>query len=445
MVGADDCNGALALERLTVTHAGKYNTAFVGPGGTLLGMESLYSQRRRGGPGVESRREENTMFSRLYHTGQSDRNGLAAAAVERRVCDPSRCRPAGALIVAALAALAPSSSASVTPYLGVQAQLWRPGDGVMKMDYDWARSRFVVQYHYRNTPPEYATIDLATKALTPFATTEGEGYETLLTVLPSAWSSFPQGTTLLPSGGGGKVLAVPPAGGSYTTFAAGLPAGGAGPTHYATVRWDEFGAAGHDLLYANEGTGDVLRINSAGTTVWSSMVRLPDGSPGRPEAVIALGSNPRWGPYQNSILVGENAPSTNVWQLDPTTGAPSQTQLGVDLGRTAESFRVYPFSGGNVALYLSVYNDFNQNTIWQLTNLSAIPNFQPGDLFVAIEEYLGGEVWHVYFDQNNNPVYQKIVDIVGDGFLEDMVFAPVPEPGTWGGALLGALCLLRRR
>jgi len=384
------------------------------------------------------------MFNRLHHTGPSDRNGRAAAAVERPVGDPSRCLPAGALIVAVLVALAPSSIAAVTPYFGVQANLWRPGDGVMKMDYDWVRSRFVVQYHYRNTPPEYATIDLATKALTHYAMTEGRYYETLLTVMPQAWGSFPQGTTLVPSGGGGKVLAIPPGGGSYTTFAAGLPGGGSGPTNYATVRWDEFGAAGNDLLYANEGTGHVVRIDSTGTTVWSSVLSRNDGSLGRPEPVIALGSNPRWGPYQNSILVGENDTTMNVWQLDPTTGASNLVQLGKDLGRTAESFRVYPFSGGNVALYLSVYDDFNQNTIWQLSNLSAIPNLQPGDLFVAIEKFFGGEVWHVYF-QNNNPVYQKIVDIVGDGFLEDMVFAPVPEPATCGGALLGALYLLRRR
>ncbi len=385
------------------------------------------------------------MLNRLYHTGPSGRNGMATAAVERPVRDPNRYPPAGALIVAVLAALPPSSIAAVTPYFGVQATLWRPGDGIMKMDYDWNRGRFVAQYNYRSAPPRYATIDLATKTLTHHATTEGHSFETLLTVMPQAWGSFPQGTTLVPSGGGGKVLAIPPAGGTYTTFAAGLPGGGSGPTNYSTVRWDEFGAAGNDLLYANEGTGHVLRINSSGATVWSSVLKRSDGSLGRPEPVIALGSNPRWGPYQNSILVGENDVTTNCWQLDPTTGASSLVQLGKDLGRTPESFRVYPFSGGNLCLYLSVYRDNNQNTIWQLDNLSAIPNLQPGDLFVGIEESLGGEVWHVYFDQNNKPVYQKIVDIVGDGFLEDMVFAPVPEPGTLGGALLSAMYLLRRR
>jgi len=387
------------------------------------------------------------MLSRQQPTGQSDKNVVFWFSDPRLPGRISSRIGNAAIAVAAFAVFAAPLHAAVWTNYGVQAQLWSSVNGLMKMDYDWTYSRFVVQYNYAYGwgAPQYATIDLATKALTHHAVTSGNGYETLLSVLPTSWAGFAPGTALVPQGGGGAVLAITPSG-TVVPFATGLPGGGAGPTNYSAARWDALGAIGNDLLYTNEGTGHVARIDSTGTPVWVSVVSRPDGLAGRPEPVIALGNNPRWGTYQNSILVGENDATTNVWQLDPVTGAVGFTtpDLGAAIGRTAEAFRIYPFTGSNYALYLSVHSG-SASTIWQLTNLFAIPNLQPGDLFVAVEQSYGGEVWHVYFDATNNLVTQQVAVISGDGFLEDMVFAPIPEPGTAAGALLGFLFLTLRR
>jgi len=354
---------------------------------------------------------------------------------------------AAGLALLAACAVTPNLHATVIPFFGVQAQQWMLSNGGMKMDYDWVRDRFVIQYQYGSIPPRYATIDLTTQAFAHLASTNGMHYETLLTVLPSPWAGYQQGTTFVPRGGGGEIYAIDPSGAPVTTFATGLPGGGAGPTNYSTVRRDDFGVANNDLFYCNEGTGHVVRVNASGNPVWTTMLRRPDSSPARPEAMLVLGSNPRWGPYQNHLLVGENDVVTYNYLVDPGTGAwaPMNPPLGQVIGGTAESFRIYPFSGGNLALYLSLYNG-SASTIWQLTNLGAIPNLQPGDLFVARETVLGGEVWHVYFDPQNQLVAQQVVSISGDGYLEDMVFAPVPEPSSavllW--AALSA-ALLRRR
>lgn len=335
----------------------------------------------------------------------------------------------------------------MTPFFGVQAQQWALSSGGMKMDYDWVRDRFVIQYQYPSTPPQYATIDLMTKAIAPLATmSSGLFYETLLTVLPSSWAGYPQGTVMVPRGGGGEIFAINPNGTPVTTFATGLPLGGTGPTYYSTVRRDDFGVANYDLFYANEGTGHVVRVNASGNAAWGTVLRRPDGVAARPEAMIVLGSSPRWGPYQNHVLVGENAAVTDNYMVDPATGVWSYMSpaLGQVMGGTAESFRVYPFSGGNLALYVSLYNN-GASSIWQLTNLTAIPGLQPGDLFVARETLYGGEVWHVYFDAQSQLVAQQILTVNGEGFLEDMVFAPVPEPGSALLLLAGVLPSRRRR
>jgi len=97
--------------------------------------------------------------------------------------------PAARTLCCALVAVfagARAVHAAVTPFFGVQAQQWVVSNTGMKMDYDWVRDRFVIQYLYGQAPPHYATIDLMTKAIAPLATTAGYHYETLLTVLPSA-------------------------------------------------------------------------------------------------------------------------------------------------------------------------------------------------------------------------------------------------------------------
>ena len=310
-----------------------------------------------------------------------------------------------------------------TTYYGVNATLWAQPSGNMKMDYDHVRQRFVLQYNYSTSPPQYGTIDLNTQNFSHFFTGWGSFQETLLTVLPTNWAGYSQGTTFVPRAGGGEIYAVDP-NGNATLFASGLPSGGSGDL-YSTVRWDSFGVANHDMFYANAGTGDVVRLDSNGNVVWQTTLR--DGQqPAAPEPMIVLGSNPRWGPFQNKLLVGQNSVSATFFVLDPATGQVEES-LQSSIGGSLESFRSFPFTGGDWALYVSVFG----SGIYQLTNLSNIPNLQPGDLFVARELVYGGEVWHVYWDSSTNSfVTQLIADFQGLGFLEDMVFAPIPEPSS---------------
>jgi hypothetical protein len=316
----------------------------------------------------------------------------------------------------------------------------------MKLDYDHVRQRFVVQYNYQGqggTPPVYGTIDLNTKAFSHFFNGWGTPQnETLLYILPQNWGSYSQGTTFVPKSSGGEIYAVDPFG-NATQFASGLPSSGIGPTYYSTVRWDEFGVANNDMFYANEGTGHVVRLNSSGSVVWQTVLRDSNGQPFRPEGMIVLGNNPRWGPYQNKVVVGENTPNNPIFLVDPATG--NYTIATSPIPRTPESLRIFPYTGSNWALYVSIYG----GGIYQLKNFSGIPNLQPGDLFIAQEEPSGGKVYHVYWDSNTNSfVTQLVADFNGLGFLEDMVFAPVPEPSSLlilvGFAGLGRLVRRRR-
>lgn len=342
-----------------------------------------------------------------------------------------------------LGVFSPVAWSQVTTYYGVSASLWTTTPtGNMKMDYDHVRGRFVLQYNYSTStaPPVYGTIDLATKAFSHLAQTSGENYETLLTVLPNNWAGYSQGTTFVARGGGGEIYAIDPITGSYSTFATGLPSGGSG-THYTTVRWDSFGVANNDLFYANEGTGEVVRLNSFGVIVWQTT--LMDGQQhARPEAMIVLGSNPRWGPLQNTLVIGQNSASTRFFVLDPSTG---QVVLSLQsaLGGSLESFRILPT--GSWALYVSLYG----KGIYQLTGLSSIPGLQPGDLFIARETSGGGEIWHAYWNTTTGGfVTQKIAEFnLSGAFLEDMVFAPVPEPSSLlclVGLLIPTMRRLRR-
>lgn len=330
--------------------------------------------------------------------------------------------------------------AGYTGYYGVSIEPWATNiPGNMKMDYDARRDRFVVQYDYTRTPPQYGTLDLHTREFRHFATPpEGGFQETLLMVLPNDWGRYQQGTTLVPRAGGGAIYAIDP-NGNLSTFVEGLPAGGVGDL-YATVRWDSFGIANNDIFYCNAGSGDVVRLDADGNIVWQTT--LFDGQrSAAPEPMIVLGENPRWGWFQNKLLVGQNSMSTTVFMIDPATG--NYQSFTSPIGGSLESFKIYPFSGTDWALYVSIYGA----GIYQITGLTNIPNLQPGDLFVARELLFGGEIWHVYFDgMSRTPRLQKIADF-SNGFLEDMVFAPVPEPasGTLLLGLLGIVTVYRRR
>jgi hypothetical protein len=148
------------------------------------------------------------------------------------------------------------------------------------------------------------------------------------------------------------------------------------------------------------------------------------------------------------VVVGENpyAPASfsMLFLIDPATG--SYTINTSPIPRTPESLRLFPYTGSNWALYVSLHG----GGIYQLKNFSGIPNLQPGDLFIAQEEPSGGKVYHVYWDSNTNSfVTQLIADFSGLGYLEDMVFAPVPEPSSllilFGLAGMGRLVRRRRR
>ncbi|MGC8785534.1 MAG: PEP-CTERM sorting domain-containing protein [Armatimonadota bacterium] len=347
---------------------------------------------------------------------------------------------------------------SVSTSFGVTATLWTSTNGNMKMDYDWVRDRFVIQYLYGSIPPQYATIDLATKTLTHLAqTTSSTYYETLLTVLPTSWNGYSQGTTLVSSGGTGNIFAISPTG-AVSTFTSGLPNTHnwlATPTDYTTVRWDEFGVASNDLFYANEGSGEVSRVDSSGNIVWTTALTYTDQygfrQQGLPEAMIVLGSNPRWGTFQNKVLVGQNYPTSTMFTIDPITG--TFQAVTSPIPGAPESFRLYHSrTGAPLALYVSLYGGGNSQ-IYQITNLNNIPNLQPDDLFIAREALGGGEVYHVYWDNTlNSFVSQQIASFSGPGyFLEDMVFAPqggvVPEPSSlllFSVGTVGVGALLRR-
>jgi hypothetical protein len=330
-----------------------------------------------------------------------------------------------------------------TTYYGVTATEWKTVDGNMKMDYDWVRDRFVVQYQYGSAaPPKYATIDLATKTLTHFAqTTTGTFHETLLTVMPQSWNNYAQGTTFVSSGGSGNIYAIDP-NGTVSVFASGLPSGwnpSATPTRYTTVRWDEYGVANNDMFYANEGGGEVCRVNSTGSIVWTAPLRLPGTlNQALPEAMIVLGANPRWGAFQNSVVVGQNsATDATTFIIDPLNG--SYTTITSPMGYAPESFRVYHSrTGAPLALYVSLYGGANSKII-QLTNFAGVPNLQVDDLFIAREINGGGEIYHVYWDSTANAFQsQLIASFAGPGyFLEDMVFAPVPEPTSLFALMAG--------
>lgn len=93
--------------------------------------------------------------------------------------------------ISVLVVSAARAQVTATTNFGVTATEWTTTSGNMKMDFDWVRDRFVIQYLYGSTPPQYATIDLATKTLTHFAqTTSSTYYETLLTVLPTSWNGY---------------------------------------------------------------------------------------------------------------------------------------------------------------------------------------------------------------------------------------------------------------
>ncbi|MFN3683240.1 MAG: PEP-CTERM sorting domain-containing protein [Fimbriimonadaceae bacterium] len=363
-------------------------------------------------------------------------------------CQRSDARGCGRAVgVASLALLSCFGSATITTYFGINASLYTTVNGGMKMGYDAGNDRFVVQYQYLSTPPQYATIQRTTKALSHLAQTGGATYkETLLSVLPTSWAGFSPGTTFVAAGGGGSVYAITP-GGSVSTFATGLPVGMA----YTTVHWDDVGVFNHDLLYADEGTGEIWRIDSSGAA--TQMAVLPNlAQPARPEPVIVLGSNPRYGNFQNRAVIGQNASTNTFFSIDAALNVHTHTLPAGILpltGGSLECFRVFPVLNPNLSIYAMLY-DIGGSQMIELSNLSGVPNLQSGDLLVGVETLGGGLVYHTYFDTTASQWnWNLLAEFQYEGFLESLVVAPssvpVPEPATMALAAGSLLAALRRR
>lgn len=356
----------------------------------------------------------------------------------------SRGRLAG---VASLALLSCLGSATITTFYGINASLYTTVNGGMKMGYDAGNDRFVVQYQYGSTPPQYATIQRTTKALSHFAQTGGATYkETLLSVLPTSWAGFSAGTTFVAGGGGGSVYAITP-GGTVSTFATGLPSG----LEYTTVHWDEVGVFNHDLLYADEGTGQIWRINSSG--VGTPMAVLRDGPQlARPEPVIVLGSNPRYGNLQNQAVIGQNAATNTFFSIDSALNVYTHTLPAGILptnGGSLDCLRVFPVLNPNLSIYAMLYNGSASQMI-ELSNLSGVPNLQSGDLLIGVETLFGGRVYHSYYDTTANQWnWNLLAEFQNEGFLENVLVAPtsvpVPEPATMALAVGSLVVAVRRR
>ncbi|MCX7799201.1 MAG: PEP-CTERM sorting domain-containing protein [Fimbriimonadales bacterium] len=352
------------------------------------------------------------------------------------------------LALASAVLLAGLASGQVTTFYGVQATLYSTVPGGMKMDYDAAHDRFVVQYQYGSIPPQYATIQRTTKALSHLAQTGGTTYkETLFSVLPTTWAGHTPGTAFVPAGGGGTVYSISPVG-SVAPFATGLPSG----NEYSTVHWDSVGVFGHDLLYADEGTGQVWRINSSG--VGTPVATLRDGSNlARPEPILVLGSNPRYGNLQNQALVGQNLPTSTYFSIDASHNVTAHTLPAGILpsnGGSLDCFRIFPVVTPNTSIYAMLYGGTSH--LYELSNLGSVPNLQAGDLLVGVETLLGGRVYHTYYDAASSQWnWNLLAEFQNIGFLENVVIAPssvpVPEPGTLllAGASLAAALRRRRR
>ncbi len=349
--------------------------------------------------------------------------------------------------VASLAALSCLGSSTITTYFGVNASLYLNVNGGMKMGYDAGNDRFVVQYLYGSVPPQYATIQRTTKALSHFAQTGGPTYkETLFAVMPTAWGAYSAGTTFVAAGGGGTVYAISPTG-SVSVLSSILPMG----LEYSTVQWDDVGVFGNDLLYADEGTGEIWRINSSG--VATPMATLREGiQTARPEPVIVLGSNPRYGNLQNQAVIGQNAPTNTYFSIDAARNVTTHTLPGGILplsGGSLDCFRVFPVLNPNLSIYAMLHHG-SASKIVELSNLSGIPGLQSGDLLVGVESLYGGRVYHTFYDTVASQwTWNLIADFQNEGFLENVVVSPssvpVPEPGTVLLAGAAFVAALRRR
>jgi hypothetical protein len=310
---------------------------------------------------------------------------------------------------------------------GAQAQLtieeFSTGySGVIGIDVQTSTNSLIVSTNYNTGAPyNFERVNVTTGAHTQFSNVSGLQSEVYPTTTKSAWGSFAEGTVFTPggAGGGGNVYAISPDGTTSSLFTT-LPDN---PTAYTTARWDYTGGWNNDLIVSSESAGKAWRIDSSGTS--SEIFNVP-GS--RPEGLLVLGSNARYGPWAGKVMALQNGGST-VYAINQ-----NGTYQTYDLGLgDLEAIQVFNYTP-TAALYVVNY----PNRIWKLTGFQNVANFQEGDMLVASE--FGG-LFHVYWDGNQ---FQKQLLTNEVGQIESMV-AVVPEPSTLALLGLGSVALLRRR
>lgn len=291
------------------------------------------------------------------------------------------------------------------------------------LDFQVHTNSLVVSNNYSSgQPSNLSRVNLNTAVITQYSGLAGLTSEVYQTVTRHQWGSFAAGTTFVPGGnsGGGQVWSVSPDGSTFGVFTT-LPST---PTAYTSARWDQTGSWGNDLIVSSESEGKVWRVKSDGS--FSEIFNVPGSAT---EGLVVLGDNPRYGPWSGKVIALQNGGS-NIYAISQD-GTYTTWDIGVG---GLECIQVVPFNIASSDLYVMNH----PGTIWRVSNLQSVSNFEYRDIILAPEN--GGVVYHVYWDGS---AFQKQVFVDGLGHIEDMV--AVPEPATLVVLGIGAALVARRR